>query len=65
MWRLLSGFHWLYLAAIISLALGTAARSGQYLLLQYFVDDLLIQQTAEVPFYLVALAFVGLAVLNS
>ncbi len=61
MWRLLGGFHWLYLAAIISLALATSARSGQYLLLQYFVDDLLIQQTGEVPFYVVALAFVGLA----
>ncbi|MBN1993474.1 MAG: ABC transporter ATP-binding protein [Anaerolineae bacterium] len=62
MWRLLAGFHWLYLGAILSLALATAARSGMYLLLQYFVDDMLIQKTVTMPFYLIALGFVGLSV---
>ncbi|MBN1217661.1 MAG: ABC transporter ATP-binding protein [Anaerolineae bacterium] len=64
MWRLLGGFHWLYLGAIVALALGTAARSVTYLLLQYLVDDVLIQQTATTPLFLIALAFVGLAVLQ-
>jgi ATP-binding cassette subfamily B protein len=62
LWRLLSGFHWVYLGAIASLALATAARSLTYLLLQYFVDDVLIQKKVATPFYLIALGFVGLAV---
>jgi ATP-binding cassette subfamily B protein len=62
LWRLLGGFQWVYLAAIISLALATAARSVTYLLLQYFVDDVLIQKKAVTPFYLIALGFVSLAV---
>ena len=62
LWRLLGGFQWVYLAAIISLALATAARSVTYLLLQYFVDDVLIQKKAATPFYLIALGFVSLAV---
>jgi ABC-type multidrug transport system fused ATPase/permease subunit len=57
LWRLLGGFQWIYLAAIISLALATAARSVTYLLLQYFVDDVLIQKKAATPFYLIALGF--------
>jgi len=62
MWRLLGGFQWLYTAAIISLALATAARSVQYLLLRYFVDDYLIQKNTDIPLILIALGFVALAV---
>jgi ATP-binding cassette subfamily B protein len=62
LWRLLGGFHWIYLVAIASLALATAARSATYLLLQYFVDDVLIQEKVTTPFYLIALGFVSLAV---
>jgi ATP-binding cassette subfamily B protein len=62
LWRLLRGFRWLYLGAIISLSLATAARSLTYLLLQYFVDDVLIEEQATTPLYLIALGFVGLAV---
>ena len=33
-----------------------------YLLLQYFVDDVLVQPQVTTPFYLIALGFVALAV---
>ena len=63
LWRLLKGFHWVYLGAIISLSISTAAKSLTYLLLQYFVDDVLTKSVLT-PIYLIALGFVGLAALQ-
>jgi ATP-binding cassette subfamily B protein len=64
LWRFLAGFRLVYLAAIITLAVATGARSGTYLLLQYFVDDVLIQDSVSTPLYLFALAFIGLALVQ-
>lgn len=61
LWRLMGGFRWIYLGAIVSLSIATTAKTLTYLLLQYFVDDVL-QGQANTPFYLIALGFVGLAV---
>jgi ATP-binding cassette subfamily B protein len=61
LWRMLAGFRWIYLAAMISLAVATAGRSLTYMLLQYFVDDVLIKQVAATPLWLIALGFIGLA----
>jgi ATP-binding cassette subfamily B protein len=57
----MGGFHWLYIGAILSLAVATLARTLTYVLLEYFVDDVLVEG-APAPFYLIALGFVGLAV---
>lgn len=38
LWRLMSGFRWHYLAATLSLGISALAKTGTYLLLQYFVD---------------------------
>ena len=62
LWRLMTGFRWLYLGAIVSLSIATVAKTATYLLLQYFVDDVLITQEATTPLYLIALGFVGLAI---
>lgn len=62
MWRLLRGFYWVYLGAVLSLAVATLAKTLTYLLLQYFVDDVLQQPDNTTPFYLIALGFVGLAI---
>ncbi len=62
LWRLMSGFRWIYISAIISLAMATIAKTLSYLLLQYFVDDVLIQEQVSTPLYVFALGFVGLAV---
>lgn len=64
LWRFMSGFHWIYLGAIISLALATGAKTLSYYLLQYFVDDVLIQQRVATPFYVIAFGFIGLALLQ-
>lgn len=64
LWRLLAGFRWIYMVAIASLAVATGARSLTYLLLQQFVDDVLVEQTNVTPLYLFALGFVGLALIQ-
>jgi ATP-binding cassette subfamily B protein len=64
LWGLMGGFRWIYLSAILCVGLATAARTLTYLLLGYFVDTLLPQAQPEVPFYMIAVGFVGLAVLQ-
>lgn len=64
LWRLLYGFRWFYMLAIASLAVATGARSLTYMLLQYFVDDVLMQQLTNTPLYVIALGFVGLAMVQ-
>lgn len=62
LWRLMSGFRWIYFSAIICLALATLAKTSTYLLLQNFVDEALLPEQASRPLYVFALGFVGLAV---
>ncbi len=62
LWGLMKGFRLTYLGAIASLAVATTAKTLTYLLLAYFVDHVLTQTQPPVPFYLIALGFVGLAV---
>jgi ATP-binding cassette subfamily B protein len=64
LWRLMWGFRLTYFGAVISLAVATAAKTLTYLLLAYFVDHILVQSQPSVPFYLIALGFVGLAVVQ-
>lgn len=64
LWRLMAGFRLIYLGAIVALLVATLAKTLTYLLLQYFVDDLLLQEQSQVPFYVVGLGFVGLAVVQ-
>jgi ATP-binding cassette subfamily B protein len=60
LWRLMGGFQAIYTGAILALAVATLGRTLTYVLLEYFVDDVLIKGVAA-PFYLIALGFVGLA----
>lgn len=62
LWGLMKGFRLTYILAIISLAVATIAKMLTYLLLAYFIDEVLTQTEPPVPFYVVALGFVGLAV---
>ncbi|MGC9400226.1 MAG: ABC transporter ATP-binding protein [Anaerolineae bacterium] len=61
LWRLMTGFHGIYLGALISIALGAVARTLTYLLLQHIVDNVLTPgaDLGLLPVY--ALSFVGLA----
>ncbi|RME82175.1 MAG: ABC transporter ATP-binding protein [Caldilineae bacterium] len=61
LWRLMRGFRLIYVGAVLSLGIAALAKTATYLLLRYFVDDVL-GRGFGVPFLLlVALGFVGLA----
>ena len=62
LWRLMNGFRLIYLGAVIALSVATLAQTSTNLLLKYFVDDILFQEQPAVPFYIVGLGFVGLAI---
>jgi len=64
LWAVATGYHWRYLAATASLAVGASAKTATYLLLRYFVDNVLGKERAPLALALIALAFVGLAVVE-
>jgi ATP-binding cassette, subfamily B, bacterial len=64
LFRLLGNFRKIYLAAALSLGLAAAARSGTYLLLGQFADNILGQENASQRLPFIALGFLGLAVVT-
>ncbi len=64
LWRMMTGFRRVYLGALLAVALGAAARTATYLLLQYVVDAILTQGQDLHRLPLFALGFVGLAALE-
>ena len=61
LWHMLTGFRLVYLGAIIGVGIVAALRTGNYLLLRYFVDDVLGQGEFGRALPLIAAGFVGLA----
>lgn len=64
LWRLMAGYQGLYLAATLLLGLAALAKTATYLLLSYFVDDVLGKGVGWQILALVGLGFVGLALLE-
>jgi ATP-binding cassette, subfamily B, bacterial len=62
LFQLMHGFRWLYLGALVTVALGALVRTYYYQLLQYVVDEVFGNPDALGQLPLVAAAFVGLAV---
>ncbi len=64
MWRLLEGRRLAYIGSMAGLGIAALGRSAVYLLLGFFIDDVLSSPdfAAQVP--LVALGFIGLAVVQ-
>jgi ATP-binding cassette subfamily B protein len=60
----MQGFRRLYLGAAISLGVASTARTGLYLLLGYFVDAYLIQGDSRWSLPVIALGFIGLAIVT-
>jgi ATP-binding cassette, subfamily B, bacterial len=60
-WRMLTGYHWTYAGATLSLAVSATAKTLTYLLLAYFVDEVLGKQFDIRQLALMALLFIGLA----
>jgi ATP-binding cassette subfamily B protein len=64
LWRLMTGYRWPYLGATISQAIAALAKTSTYLLLRYFVDNLLGHTASDKFLPLVALGFIGLAAIE-
>ncbi len=72
LWRMMTDFRQYYLGAVISLAISAIAKTATFLLLRYFVDDILTDAiaTGSISAQLtrnliyIALGFVGLALIE-
>lgn len=59
--RFMKGYQWLYLGATIALAISTVSRTGIYLVLRRFVDEVVIAGNYDSTLWGVILSFIGLA----
>jgi len=66
LWRMMTGFHWQYLAATLFLGIAALTKTTTYLLLRYFVDSYFNPQQGVYifPLWMIALGFVGLAMVE-
>jgi ATP-binding cassette subfamily B protein len=64
LWRIMAGFRWTYIAATLSLGLSAVARVATFMLVRYFVDEVLGQDSKLGMVPGVALAFVALALVQ-
>ncbi len=64
LWRLLSGYRLLYVWANVAVGFAAASRTAFYYLIQYFVDDVLTQADIGNRLPWIALAFLGLALME-
>jgi len=62
LWLLMSGYQPQYISAMVYQVLSALAKSGTYLLLEYFTDDFLLSQTGMVDIWVIAAGFVFLFV---
>ncbi|HDQ74157.1 MAG TPA: ABC transporter ATP-binding protein [Chloroflexi bacterium] len=61
LWRMLAGFRWPYLGAVVGVGLAALLRTGNSLLLRYFVDDVLQRESFGSVLPWIGLSFVALA----
>jgi len=61
LWRMMTGYHHIYLAATLGLGVAAISKTLTYLLLRYFVDEILGQAYEWQTLLLVGLGFLGLA----
>ncbi len=64
LWRMLTGYHKVYLGAIASLAVGATAKTITYLFLAYFIDNVLGKQFNVRQLVLMAAGFIALAAIE-
>ncbi len=64
LWAMMTGYRWRYAGATLALAIGAGAKTATYLLLRYFVDNVLGKERQPGVLALIALGFVVLALLE-
>lgn len=64
LWKMMSGFHWHYIAATASLGVAAITKTFTPLLIRFFIDNYISTHTVPYPLPLIALGFVMLAVIE-
>ncbi|GAB4471238.1 MAG: ABC transporter ATP-binding protein [Anaerolineae bacterium] len=64
LWRLMHGYHLLYIGATLSMGLAALLKTATYMLLAYLIDDVLPGQNPATMLPLIAGGFIGLALLE-
>jgi ABC-type multidrug transport system fused ATPase/permease subunit len=64
LWRMMTGFHWIYLVATVSVGVAAVARALSYYLIGYFVDDVLSTEGMMSMLPWVAAGFIVLALVQ-
>jgi ATP-binding cassette subfamily B protein len=64
LWRMMAGFRLTYLGATLSQGIAAVSKTATFLLLGYFIDSVLGQTVPGYTLPLIALGFLGLAVLD-
>ncbi len=62
LWKLMSGYQWHYVGANLALGISSASRTGIYMLLGYYVDEILKKSRFDSALLLTALAFLLLII---
>jgi ATP-binding cassette, subfamily B, bacterial len=61
LWRMMKGYQWMYVGATTALAVATISRTGIYLVLRHFIDEVVIPGNFGTDLILSILLFIGLA----
>lgn len=64
LWKMLSGFRLIYLLAALSLGISAVLRTGIYFLIRYLVDEVLVSENQRGVLPMIAVGFLGLALLQ-
>lgn len=62
LWKLMSGYQWHYVGANLALGISSTSRTGIYMLLGYYVDEILKKSRFDSALLLTALAFLLLII---
>jgi len=64
LWKMMSGFHWHYAAAVLCLAIAAITKTFTPLLIRFFIDNYVNAKILPYPLPLIALGFVALALIE-
>ncbi len=64
LWRMMTGYRLIYVVAALSLGIAAIMKTGTYLLLRYFTDNVLSQPGSSYRLPLIALGFIVLALIE-
>lgn len=64
LWQMLSGFRLLYAGALLAVGFAAVAKTSSFLVLRYMIDEVLLREEVGRAVLLIALSFIGLALVE-